>query len=66
MEIFLNGRPDLSSSGDTLLQALERRGLEPGEVVVEINGEIIPRERFGLTAFKPGDKVEILHFVGGG
>ena len=66
MEIFLNGRPDLSSENGTLLQALERRGLKPGEVVVEINKKIIPRDRFGLTAFTPGDRVEILHFVGGG
>lgn len=37
-----------------------------GMVVVEVNGAIIPREKYGETPLNKGDSVEIVHFVGGG
>jgi len=66
MDIFLNGKARPCASGDTPLSVIHEHHLKPEEVVVEINGKIISRGQFGQTAFKPGDRVEILHFVGGG
>ena len=41
-------------------------GLEPRKVAVERNLEIVPKSRYGATALADGDRIEIVHFVGGG
>ncbi len=46
-----------------LLAAL---GVDPTKVVVELNGEIVPRDGHDSAAVSQGDKVEIVQFVGGG
>ena len=66
MEILLNGVSAPLSGDTTLFAVLSGHRLKPEEVVVELNGRIVPRERFGVTRLSQGDKVEILHFVGGG
>jgi thiamine biosynthesis protein ThiS len=66
MTLTVNGeRRDLPEglSLEALLRALEL----PGErVAVELNRELVPRARFSEAALREGDKVEIVHFVGGG
>ena len=66
MTITLNGKPAVLEPGTSIQQLLVQRELVDRLVVVEINGSIVPRERFGETVFQPGDVVEIVHFVGGG
>jgi len=69
LSILLNGRqrslPDLSSPAtlDRLIAALE---LKPDRIAVEHNGEIVPRATWPTTSIHSGDKLEIVHFVGGG
>ncbi len=46
-----------------LLQAL---GLQADRIAVERNGEIAPRSAWAATLVQSGDKIEIVHFVGGG
>jgi thiamine biosynthesis protein ThiS len=41
-------------------------GLEPRKVAVERNLEIVPKSCYGATALADGDRIEIVHFVGGG
>jgi len=64
--ITLNGDP-YPLDGDTALTALlERLNMRRGRVAVEINREIVPKARYDETMIKPGDRVEIINFVGGG
>jgi sulfur carrier protein len=48
---------------DVVLQALELRA---DRVAVELNGELAPRAGWAQTEVKSGDRLEIVHFVGGG
>lgn len=66
MQLTINGEyrrfePGLSVSG--LLEALQ---LEPRKIAVERNLEIVPKSLYGNTALADGDRIEIVHFVGGG
>jgi len=51
------------ASVSDLIQAL---GLKGDRVALELNGEIAARAEWGDMALAEGDKVEIVHFVGGG
>jgi len=50
----------------TLLALLEKLGMKADRVAVELNLDIAPRDRWHETLLKEGDKLEIVHFVGGG
>ena len=41
-------------------------GLNPLKVAIERNLEIVPRSLYALTALGEGDRIEIVHFIGGG
>ena len=66
MDIILNGDsreiPEQTSAAG-LLQAL---GLSGRRLALEINCEIVPRSRFDHHMIQPGDRVEIVHAIGGG
>ncbi len=65
MEVIINGN---NEAGDfsTVIELLNRRGLDPKLVVVELNGKILPSADFSTTTLKEGDTVEIVQFVAGG
>jgi sulfur carrier protein len=66
MRMIINGEerslPDLPNLG-ALIESL---GLKPDRVAVELNREIVQRARWAETPLREGDKLEIVHFVGGG
>lgn len=65
--IVLNGTPVAPDApAHTVAALLAARSIDPAHVVVEINREIIDRDRFGTFVLRDGDVVEILRFVGGG
>ena len=64
--ITVNGEPRDVPGPATLADLLAQLSLDPRQVVVELNREIIRRPRLGEVALKPGDSVELVHFVGGG
>jgi len=65
--MMVNGSEEnLFEGGITLERFLEHKGLHPGSVVVERNGEVVERSRFGAVTLDDTDKLEILRFVGGG
>jgi sulfur carrier protein len=66
MEILVNGEARHIPSPATLLDLLEQLTLDPRTVVVELNREIVRRPKLGETPLSPGDRVELVHFVGGG
>ena len=45
---------------------VEQLGMKADRVAVELNLEIVPRGNWAATQLKDGDKLEIVHFVGGG
>jgi sulfur carrier protein len=50
----------------TLAALLERLAIKSDRVAVELNLDIVPRDRWSSTQLREGDKLEIVHFVGGG
>ena len=62
----LNGKPADAVTGSTIAELLAGRDIDPLHVVVEVNQAIINRDDFAATVIDPGDRVEILRFVGGG
>jgi len=66
MQIFLNGQTlDLPDSL-SLHQLLEQQGYSQRRVAVEVNRSIVPKSRHGEHMLADGDKVEIVHALGGG
>ena len=50
----------------TLAYLIESLAMKSDRVAVELNRDIIPRERWPETLLEDGDRLEIVHFVGGG
>ncbi|MBI4951806.1 MAG: sulfur carrier protein ThiS [Myxococcales bacterium] len=66
MEITVNGEPIEVPAGATVRSLIEQLGLAAGPVAVEQNGEVVPRAAHRSTPLAAGDRLEIVHFVGGG
>ncbi len=66
MEIHVNGQPKLIAAGQTLGELLIALGLDPEQVAVERNGQIVPRRLRSGVQLTPGDQIELVTFVGGG
>ena len=66
IEVRLNGDPIQCPAGLSLVQLLELRGYKPQLVVVEFNGEILPRVRWADQPVREADGVEVVTIVGGG
>ena len=66
MRIWVNGKELQIDEGSTVLDLLQRRGIRPEVVVVELNDRIIPRERYGEVSLKEGDRLELVYYMGGG
>lgn len=65
MEIVVNGESS-SIEAMSVLQYLEKMGIDPRRVAVELNLDILPKGSYSSTLLKEGDRLEIVHFVGGG
>ncbi|HEY5381938.1 MAG TPA: sulfur carrier protein ThiS [Acidobacteriaceae bacterium] len=69
MKITVNGQPrSLEGIGSpaSLKSVLETLGLRADRIAVELNGEIAPRTLWDERTVADGDRIEIVHFVGGG
>jgi thiazole synthase len=66
LKIVVNGKPREASDGLTVSALIAELGITAPQVAVEHNMDIVDRERFADTVLAEGDKVEIIHFVGGG
>lgn len=66
MDIILNGDPLEVADTTTIGTLLTAQGLAERRVAVEVNSEIVPRSRHADHALQPGDRVEIVHALGGG
>ena len=66
IRVRLNGKDRSVSSGHTIRSLLESLELRPALVVVELNREILSRDRYDDVEVEEGDTLELVHFVGGG
>jgi len=66
IQLRLNGEAVRCPAGLNLLQLLEHLGYRPQLVVVEFNGEILPRSRWPQTPVVEAAVLEVVTIVGGG
>lgn len=66
MKLQINGDLRDFPASLSLSSLIEELGMKQGRVAVELNRDIVPRERWSETQLCEGDQLEIVHFVGGG
>lgn len=66
MNLIINGESRQFESVPTLAALIEQLGIKGDRVAVELNRDIVPRASWPATPLRDGDKLEIVHFVGGG
>jgi sulfur carrier protein len=66
MEIFLNGKPRQVENALPIADLIKQLNLENKRLAVELNSEIVPRSQYDSHVLSAGDKVEIVHAIGGG
>jgi sulfur carrier protein len=66
VQFLLNGESQQLSAPFTVRSMLERFAPRGRRVAVAINTEVVPRSRFDEVEIREGDRVEVIHAVGGG
>ena len=66
LNIIVNGEQRAAKPGSTVSDLLQEMSLDPGRVAIERNLEILSRADWQKTTIQPGDRYEIVQFVGGG
>jgi sulfur carrier protein len=66
MHIIVNGNPTEIPDGTDMAGLIERLELTGQRLAVEVNEELVPRSDFAQHHLSTGDRVEIIHAVGGG
>jgi sulfur carrier protein len=66
MKLLINGEERGCGDGLTLAALVEELGLKADRVAVELNQTIVRREDWARTKLRDGDRLEVVHFVGGG
>jgi thiamine biosynthesis protein ThiS len=66
MTLTINGETRAFEAARDLAALVASLGLDPRKVAVERNLEIVPRSAYAATALADGDRIEIVHFIGGG
>jgi len=65
-KIQLNGNPYEINNGTNLNELLNKLKIQKNKVAIEVNGEIIEKKKYLNLILYKNDKVEIVHFIGGG
>ena len=65
-KIQLNGDPYEINIGTKLIELLNKLKIQSNKVAVEINGVIVEKNKYKKLLLNKNDKVEIVHFIGGG
>ncbi|HBB89087.1 MAG TPA: thiamine biosynthesis protein ThiS [Blastocatellia bacterium] len=66
MLIQVNGERQEVSDGLPLSELVIHLKLRAEQIAIELNHEVLRRAAWAATTLKPGDRIEIVHFVGGG
>ena len=65
-KIQLNGNPCEINTETNLNQLLNKLKIQNTKVAIEVNGVIVEKNKYPKVILNKGDKVEIVHFIGGG
>jgi len=65
-KIQLNGKLYEISDGTNLNELLNKLKIQKNKVAIEVNGEIVEKKKYPNLILSRDDKVEIVHFIGGG
>ena len=65
-KIQLNGNPYEINTETNLNQLLNKLKIQTTKVAIEVNGAIVEKNKYPKVILNKGDKVEIVHFIGGG
>jgi sulfur carrier protein len=66
VNLTVNGEARTFEPLANLTALVSALGLDGRKVAIERNLEIVPRSAYGRTALAEGDRIEIVHFIGGG
>jgi sulfur carrier protein len=66
VQVIVNDEPRTVTAGATVAEAVAALGLGPRRIAVELNRAVVPRAEYHRTPLAEGDRLEIIHFVGGG
>jgi len=66
LRVKINGESRDISDQSTLSDLVEELSLSPARIAVELNGQVMRRTEWVQTLLADGDRLEIVHFVGGG
>lgn len=66
MEVKINGEPKEVADATTLESLVEQLALVPERLAIELNYEVVRRADWPRVTLSEGDRIEIVHFVGGG
>jgi thiamine biosynthesis protein ThiS len=66
MKLWVNGEERSIEAVTDVAGLVTALGLDARKVAVERNLEIVPRSTYGTTPVADGDRIEIVHFIGGG
>jgi thiamine biosynthesis protein ThiS len=66
MKLWVNGEERSIEAARDVASLVAALGLDGRKVAVERNLEIVPRSIYGSTPLSEGDRIEIVHFIGGG
>lgn len=66
MNLVINGEERSFEEVSSLAALIEELGMKQDRVAVELNRDIVQRDKWATTALNSGDRLEIVHFVGGG
>ena len=65
-KIQLNGDPFEINNGTNLDELLNKLKIQKNKVAIEVNCEIVQKDKYSNLVLNKSDKVEIVHFIGGG
>jgi sulfur carrier protein len=66
LKILLNGEPREVAAGASVGDLLDVEGYAQRKVAVEVNREIVPKSLHAQRVLREGDRIEIVHAIGGG
>ena len=66
IKINLNGKTLFFSKGTSVYKVIKKTKLQPNKIAIELNKKIINKKNVNKIFLKNKDKIEIVHFIGGG
>jgi sulfur carrier protein len=66
VKLTINGEEREFAPLANVAELIEQLGMKADRVAIELNRDIVPRVRWPETPIRDGDRLEIVHFVGGG